>query len=180
VLQARVCNLHVILMTTMAPAHLEDDAEASDFTPLTAEQAQKLREQSPSVSPWWVVLAQVGIGVVVVLLSWFISGRAVIAVSAACGVLAVVLPSALFARGVTGRFAAANVGSAVFSFFLWELVKIVMTVAVMYAAYRSVENLSWPAMLVGLVLTMKVYWLALAVKRKPRAVQNVTLNGKSN
>lgn len=164
----------------MAPELLEDDAEASDFTPLTAEQAKALREQSPSVSPWWVVLAQVGLGAVVVLLSWLVSGREVIALSAAWGVLAVVLPGALFARGLTGQFAAANAGSAVFSFFLWELVKIVMTVAVMYTAHRSVENLSWPAMLVGLVLTMKVYWLALAVKRKPRAVQNVTLNGKSN
>jgi len=35
-------------------------------------------------------------------------------------------------------------------------------------------------MLVGLVVTIKVYWLALAFKRKPLPVQNVTLNGKSN
>jgi len=28
-----------------------------------------------------------------------------------------------------------------------------------------VNELSWPAMLVGLVVTMKVYWLALGLRR---------------
>jgi ATP synthase protein I len=68
----------------------------------------------------------------------------------------------------------------VLSFFVWEFVKIVMTVGVLFAAHRLVANLSWPAMLVGLVVTMKVYWLALAVRRKSQPVLNTTLNGKSN
>jgi ATP synthase protein I len=34
----------------------------------------------------------------------------------------------------------------------------------LFAAPRLVANLSWPAMLVGLVVTMKVYWVALASK----------------
>jgi ATP synthase protein I len=33
------------------------------------------------------------------------------------------------------------------------------------AAPRLVNELSWPAMLVGLVVTMKVYWLALGLRR---------------
>jgi len=123
-------------MTKILPGSAQEDAEVSDFTPLTAEQAQALRTQSPSISPWWVVGAQVLMGLLVTLRAWLVSGREVVAVSAACGALAVVFPAALFARGVTGRFASANAGSAVFSFFLWELVKMVMTVVVMYAAYR--------------------------------------------
>jgi ATP synthase protein I len=55
-----------------------------------------------------------------------------------------------------------------------------VTVVVLFASHRLVANLSWPAMLVGLVVTMKVYWLALAVKRKSKPVLNETLNGKSN
>ena len=154
--------------------------EVSDFTPLTAEQAQALREQNPSISPWWVVAGQLVVGVLVTLAAWGVTGKSSVAVSAACGALAVVLPAALFARGVTGQFASVNAGSAVLSFFVWELVKILVTVVVMFAAYRLVANLSWPAMLVGLVVTMKVYWLALAVKRKSQPVLNTTLNGKSN
>jgi ATP synthase protein I len=166
-------------MTTMAPdTDLAD--EVSDFTPLTAEQAQALRELNPSISPWWVVAGQLVVGVLVTLAAWGVTGKSSVAVSTACGALAVVLPAALFARGVTGQFASVNAGSAVLSFFVWELVKILVTVVVMFAAYRLVADLSWPAMLVGLVVTMKVYWLALAVKRKSQPVLNTTLNGKSN
>lgn len=110
------------------------------------------------------------VGLVVVLLAWGFFGETV-AKSLACGVLAVVVPAALFARGVTSRFAQANVGTAVMSFFLWELVKVVMTVGLLLAAHRWVTNLSWPAMLVGLVVTVKVYWLALAFRRKARLVR---------
>jgi ATP synthase protein I len=158
----------------------ETEDEVSDFIPLTAEQAQTLRERNPSLSPWWVVAGQMVVGVLVALAAWGVTGKTSVAVSAGWGALAVVIPAALFARGVTGQFASANAGSAVLSFFVWEFVKIVVTVGVLFAAHRLVANLSWPAMLVGLVVTMKVYWLALAVRRKSKPVLNTTLNGKSN
>lgn len=150
----------------------ESEEDPSDFTPLTPEQAQALREQNPSMSPWWVVAGQVVVGVLVTLAAWGVSGSVTVAKSAGFGALAVIVPGALFARGVTGRFASANAGSAVLSFFVWELVKIVVTVAVMFTGYRVVENLSWPAMLVGLVVTMKVYWVALRFGRKTPPVQS--------
>lgn len=148
------------------------DSDEEDFIPLTAEQAQALRAQNPSVSPWWVVLGQVLVGAVVVLATWLLTGSAAAAKSCAWGVLAVVLPAALFARGLTGQFARANLGTAMVSFFVWELAKIVVTVGVMYVAYRVEVNLNWLAMLAGLVLTMKVYWLALGFKPKASAVRN--------
>ena len=43
--------------------------------------------------------------------------------------------------------------------FLWEMVKIGLTVAMLFAAPRVVPGLSWPAMLIGLIAVMKVYWL---------------------
>lgn len=165
-------------MVTIAPD--AEEPESSDFTPLTAEQAKALRERSPSISPWWVVAGQVLVGVVLTLAAWMLTASQAIAWSAASGALAVVLPAALFARGVTGQFASVNAGSAVMSFFVWEMVKIFFTVGVMFGAYRLVAGLSWPVMLVSLVLTMKVYWIALAFKRKPRAVQIETPNGKRN
>lgn len=154
------------------------DSDAEEFTPLTAEQAQALREQNPSLSPWWVVVGQLLVGTVVVLAAGLLTGSVGVARSCAWGVLAVVLPAALFARGLTGQFARANPGTAVASFFVWELAKIVVTVGVMYVAYRVEANLNWLAMLAGLVLTMKVYWLALGVKRKAGTVRDKTPNGK--
>jgi len=43
----------------------------------------------------------------------------------------------------------------------------------LFAAHRLVKDLNWPAMLVGLIVTLKVYWLALAFKRKAKPVQNI-------
>ena len=165
-------------MVTIAPdTEAEED---TDFTPLTADQAKALRAQHPSISPWWVVAGQLLVGVLVALVAWGVTGSQSTGWSAAWGALAVIVPAALFARGVTGQFAKANAGSAVLSFFVWEFVKILVTVGILFAAQRVVTGLSWPAMLIGLVVTMKVYWIALGFKRKPRPVQVETLNGKSN
>ena len=150
----------------------DSNSEASDFTPLTFEQAQALRERQPSISPWWVVVGQVVMGALVALAAWVITGKLSVVWSAMFGVLAVVVPAALFARGLTSQFARANAGSAVVSFFLWELIKIAVTVGMLLLAGRLVKDLSWPVMLVGMVLTMKVYWLALGFKRARPANKN--------
>lgn len=148
-------------MKTYASVPVEDASETEEFRPLSAEEARKLREKNPQVSPWRVIAGQVVVGLTVALVAWAVTGNRNTAASAAYGALAVVLPAALFARGLTGRFASLNPGTAVVGFFLWEMVKIALTVAMLVAAPRLVVALSWPALLVGLVLTMKIYWVAL-------------------
>jgi ATP synthase protein I len=133
--------------------------------PLTAEEVQQLRLQQPLLSIWRVVLAQVVVGLVVAALTWLFTGRVSAAWSAAYGALAVVVPAALFARGLTSKTSTINSGAAVFGFLLWEMVKIGLTVAMLYAATWLVKDLSWPAMLVGLVVTMKVYWVVFAWRK---------------
>ena len=49
-------------------------------------------------------------------------------------------------------------------FFVWELAKLVLTSAMLAAAARLVKDLSWLALLVGMVVTMKTYWVALKVQ----------------
>jgi ATP synthase protein I len=131
------------------------------FKPLTREEAQKLRETSPSISPWSVLAGQLVVGVLVACAAWALTGQRSVGWSALYGALAVVVPAALFARGLTGKVWSMNPGTAVAGFFLWEMVKIALTVAMLFAASRVVSMLSWPAMLVGLVVTMKMSWLAL-------------------
>ena len=145
------------------------DASDPDFKPLTAEEARRLREKNPPISPWRVVAGQVAVGLLVALAAWGLTGSQSVGWSAAYGALAVVIPAALFARGLTSRVSSMNPGAAVFGFFLWEMVKIALTVAMLFAAPRLVSALSWPAMLVGLVLTMKVYWAALVFQNLFRA-----------
>jgi ATP synthase protein I len=150
----------------MTRIHPEDQDNVQEtFEPLTADQAVELRKRQPLLSVWRVVGAQVVLGLLMAWLVWLLSGRMTAVYSAAYGALAVIVPSALFARGLTSRVASVNVGAAVFGFFLWEMVKIGLTVAMLFAAPRLVEDLSWPAMLAGLVVTMKVYWVALGFRK---------------
>ncbi len=149
-------------MTRIPP---EDQEDAQDIAPpLTAQEVRELRQRQPLLSVWRVVVAQCFVGLLVSGVAWWVSGQ-VAAVSAAYGALAVIVPAALFARGLTSRVSSLNAGAAVFGFFLWEMVKIGLTVALLVAAPRMVSDLSWPAMLVGLVVTMKVYWVALGMRR---------------
>jgi ATP synthase protein I len=91
---------------------------------------------------------------------WF--GRWSLFVSLIYGALSVVLPAALFARGMTSRSASVNAGSAALHFAVWQGVKLVLTVLLLALAPKVLNEVSWPALLAGMILTMKVYWLALA------------------
>ncbi len=151
-------------MTRILPKDQEDVSDEV-FEALSAEQVAQLRERQPLLSVWRVVGAQALVGLLVAALTWWVSGRETVAYSAAYGAFAVVLPAALFARGLSSQASSVNAGAAVFGFFLWEMVKIGLTVAMLIAAPRWINGLSWPAMLVGLIVTMKVYWVALGVRQ---------------
>ncbi len=142
--------------------------EEETFHALTAEEAQAWRQTQPTLSVWWVLVAQCVIALVLAagLALWF-EHRGVF-VSTVYGALSVVLPAALFARGLTSPVASASAMAAALSFAVWQGVKMVMTVLMLVLAPRWIEDLSWPALLAGLIVTMKVYWLAL-VWGKPRS-----------
>ena len=80
--------------------------------------------------------------------------------SALCGAIAVVVPTALMAWGITRR-PVAHAGAALASLMSWELIKIVLVAALLLAAIRWVPDLSWTAMLLTMVGCLKVYWLVL-------------------
>ena len=151
-----------------------DDAEklaTADYPPLTAEQAQALRSKEPALSPWRIVGLQCVVGVLVAVLAWVVTGEVIEAVSALYGALVVLIPSALFARGLMSRFSSINPATASFGFFLWEAVKLGVSMVMLAAAPRVIENLSWLALMAGLVVTLKVYWLALLWRAKPKNVK---------
>lgn len=150
---------------------LPEDTEEPPVQPISAEDARRLREQSPPVSPWWVVAGQAGVGLVAALLAWAFTGKQNVGWSAAYGALAVVIPAAVFARGITGRVSSLNAATAAMGFLVWEMVKLGLTFAMLVAAPVLVEGLSWPALLAGLVLAMKVYWAALAFRPRPRQTE---------
>ena len=147
----------------VGPDSVTEVAEAyeEEFKPLTHEEAQKVRALNPPVSLWMVVAGQVGVGIVVALLAWALTGNESMLWSAGYGALAVVLPAALFARGLSRQKSAMHGSAALVGFFVWEMVKIGLTVAMLFAAPKLVDGLNWLALLAGFVVTMKVYWVAM-------------------
>jgi ATP synthase protein I len=143
-----------------------DESEELEFKRLTAEEAQALRELNPSVSPWRIVKFQILMGILVALAAWVFTGKSAAGWSAGYGALAVVIPAVLFARGLMSQFSSINAMTAGFGFFVWEAVKIAASVGMIFAAPKLVANLDWLAMLIGLIVTLKVYWLALLMRPK--------------
>lgn len=143
-----------------------DEFDEPEFKRLSAEEAQVLRKLHPPVSPWRVVVLQVVVGVAVALAAWGFTGRSSAGWSAGYGALAVVIPAMLFARGLMSQFASINAATAAFGFFVWEAIKIAVSVGMLFAAPQLIADLDWLAMLIGLMVTLKVYWVALLMRPK--------------
>ncbi|HMS26381.1 MAG TPA: ATP synthase subunit I [Burkholderiaceae bacterium] len=156
----------------LASNHL-DDERPDAIQPLTAEQAQRLqmdfRQQGTVISPWRIIVGQLFAGLAVAVAVGLITGKAELALSLAYGVMVVVIPAALFARGLMSRFSSMNAITAGFGFFVWEALKIAVSIALIALAPRVVTNLDWLAMLIGLIITMKLVWVILWLKRRMKA-----------
>lgn len=146
----------------------EDEAADEGFKRLSREEAAALRARHPSVSPWRVIAVQAVVGVAVALIGRLLTGRSEVAWSLLYGAAAVVVPGALMARGMTRKRPGMTAGSLAVSFMLWELVKIGVSVAMLGVANWILQPPHWPALLVGLVVALKMYWAALLMWRRSK------------
>lgn len=140
----------------------EAEDEETEFKPLTPEQAREWRKRHPAMSVWRLLVGQLVVGSVVTLLAWLFTQDASVAKSAAWGVLCVVLPAALFARGLARAKSTAS--GVLAGFFVWEMAKIALTLALLGIGLRWLQPLSWLALLAGMVATLKTYWLVLLAR----------------
>ena len=148
----------------------EVGSEDDNFKPLTADEAHQWRGAQVRLSVWrviaWQCVAVFGVG----LLAYVLSGRLSVMWSAAYGGMAVLLPSAAMAWGVTaGRlskllsvFAKGSLAALMF----WEGIKVLLVVMLLSLAPVWVPELNWLALVAGLVLVLKVYWLAFYVQSR--------------
>jgi ATP synthase protein I len=146
-----------------------DDIKASavnaviepEFKPMTADEAQAWRLKNPASMPWRIIGLQAGVGVLMVLLTWLVMRELRLVASVAWGVVAVVIPAMVFVRALSRQINFGRPKSALVGLFFWELVKIVLTVALLLAAPKVITDLSWLALVASFVVTIKVYWLAM-------------------
>lgn len=162
-------------MTNSVPDS-ELDAGDGDFKPLTADQAQQWRQRHPAVSVGQVVVMQMVVGAVAASVIGAVTSNLRWGLSAGYGALSVVVPAALFAQGVFRRRTVHRPRAAMARFLGWEIAKILLTVAMLASAPRMVAGLGWLALLAGMVVTLKTYWIALWWRS--RSVQTIDTRGK--
>jgi ATP synthase protein I len=131
--------------------------------PWTVEQVAAWRIKKAPNSPWMMVLWQGTMSCIMVAMTWIITSSVLVATSVGYGCLCVVIPCAMFVHGVRVK-KSDDAKHRMVRFVVWEFAKIALTIAMLGAAPKVVEGLSWLAMLGGFVVTMKMHWLALVCK----------------
>ncbi|MEY4757018.1 MAG: hypothetical protein RJA34_1916 [Pseudomonadota bacterium] len=140
----------------------EADGEPGDeFKPISRDEALLIAERSKLPGPWIVLAWQLAVGFVFAIALGVAGDRSGVFEAALFGCLAVVVPGAVFARGLQRQRGVGQVGVVLSGFFVWELVKIVLVLMLLAAAPLVIVNLSWLALLAGLVVTLKVSWFVL-------------------
>lgn len=132
------------------------------FHRLDGNEAREWRSRHPQLPVVRALAWEALTGVLVAMLAWLITRRVDVAWSAAYGALAGVLPAVLAAWGST-RWARSGFppGAALAGLLVWEVVKLVLTMGLLVAAPKFLGVPIWPALLVGLALTIKMYWVGL-------------------
>ena len=164
---------------THSEAHTEGgweaDSQEPEFQPLTREEAQAWRVRQPTLSIWRLVVVQLLVGLLLGGLSGLLTQRAQVAWSVLYGSAAVVVPSALMAYGLTSsaltRLMAGVAEAAFVGFLFWEGVKILLAVVMLWLAPQVVPGLNWLGLILGLVVTLKVYWAGFLIQSR-RSKQN--------
>lgn len=148
----------------------EDGAQEPEFKPLTREEAQQWRGSQPVFSVWRLVGVQLLVGLGAGLLGWLLMQSAAVGWSVLYGAASVVIPSALMAYGLTSsalsRLTSGFAQAAFAGFLLWEGVKVLLVVAMLWLAPTVVPDLNWLGLLAGLVVVLKVYWLGLWIQTR--------------
>lgn len=150
----------------------DSESEQENFKALSREEAHALSirhgSQPVAWTLWRVLVWQFFAGLLLAL-GASVLFEANVAWSTLYGAFCTVMPVAIFIRGfgrqqaLHQRKGIISAGAAMGSFFVWEFVKIVLTVAMLLAAPRIVVQLNWLALLAGFVVTMKVYWVAALI-----------------
>ncbi len=143
----------------------DNEEPADEVVRWTPEQVAALRVRSLPVSPWAVLAMQGIAGLVCVAVGWLFSTRWQVPASALGGAVVVVLPGVLTARGMSRR-RPADAGGALLSVMVWEALKIGSAVVLLLGIARFLPALSWPALLITMIVCQKVYWVALLPRRR--------------
>lgn len=142
------------------------DDVSDEIVPMDAVAAKEWRHKHGAPSLSRLMMWQWGTCILAVAALFFWTRELNVTVSMIYGAFAVCLPAAIFLRRANVQ-ALAGAGAALLNLFFWELVKIVLTIALLLAAPRLLPQLHWPALLAGVVVAVVAYQVGLmAVSRR--------------
>ena len=140
----------------------DENKAPEEFAAMSAQDVELWRQQHPQPNVWGVVLSQGFVGLVGTVFLYFFQlmfGQSGWAVSGLYGVFVVVIPGAICVRGLNSKFGRGSLGISVAKFFVWEFVKVALSVTMLFSASKMIgESLSWPSLLIGMVLAFKGFW----------------------
>ncbi|WP_245591369.1 ATP synthase subunit I [Derxia gummosa] len=113
--------------------------------------------------PLKIVLTQLAVTIAVALVAGAVGGVRAL-VSAALAGFACVLPNALFALRLmlaTRRPGGANPAS----FLIGEVVKVGLTILLLFAVAKGVRDLSWPAYIAGMIAALQSVFVVLLIRK---------------
>ncbi len=170
--QGRVISGACVAIPQPALNNRDQDQDQDAFKPLTWQEAQALRAQYRSTSPWLVLVIQALLGLVLSggLGLWQSSAGW----SALYGVATVVVPGLVMTCGMT-RKSSTTPSEALLSFMVWEGAKVMLALAFLVAAFKVVPDLNGLVLLLTMIVSLKVNWLVLLWRRpstqKPEKTQ---------
>lgn len=136
-----------------------EDPAQEEFQPLTKQEAKAFRAKQPTHSPWRVVIVQSVVGLLLAALLGALGGMDWWS-SALYGAAIVVVPGAVMVRGLRKSLGLLP-GAVLIQFAVWEVTKLLLAVVLMAAAPKLVSELSWPILLLALVVCLKMNWVVL-------------------
>lgn len=147
-----------------APSVWDDESCEPEPRRWTAPEVAELLARYPRLTPLRIVVVQALVGIALALMGWVLTDKLGVARSVLYGAAVAVVPGALLAFGLRRQTQTAT--GAQWRFVLWWFAKLGMACAMLVGATRVVPDLSWPALLLGLVVCLKVYAWALLSQRR--------------
>jgi ATP synthase protein I len=143
----------------------QDDRDSEGFRRITLSPEEKSRVDASAVRGLIrAVVAQGVMALVAAIVAWAVAGSAA-GLSALAGAGAYFIPNTLFALRLIFACLSGR-GANPITFILGEMLKLLATVLLLWLLTRAGHGwLSWPALLWGLVLTMKGYVLLLMFRK---------------
>lgn len=139
--------------------------DQGETEPVRLTPAERAEVNAKAVRGLMLAIAAQGLmACIAALTAWVVGGRAA-GLSALAGGIVYLLPNAMFAFRLMLGLAGARPVSPV-TFLLGEMIKLAVTAVLLWLLSRYAQEwLLWPAVLWGLVLTLKGYFLLLMFRK---------------